>query len=149
MKFEIQGVEKVMADIKRLHGDKMKRQEILKILRRQSKPLLAAIKANTPVADKTIQGRKGQLYEPQNLKKSMAIKTSPVKNYPNVLIGPRKGERAKNDGFYAFFIQYGHGNVPEDDFIAKATSPLLSTIGTVMSSELEKYIDKKIKTLNL
>ena len=79
----------------------------------------------------------------------MAIKTSPLKNYPNVLVGPRKGARAVNDGFYAFFIQEGVYGIPKNDFIMDAARPLLNSTEKTMSVELEKYINKKIKQSNL
>ena len=147
----IEGLEGVVNEIKSLTNDRMKRLEIIKILRQQVKPILAAVKANTPVADEDIIFRK-KVYQPENLKKSMAIKTSPSKRYPNVLIGPRKGPNKVNDGFYAFFIQYGYlwnYNIPANDFIGDAAEPLLGSVSTTMSVELEKYIYKKAETLNL
>jgi hypothetical protein len=147
----IDGIEGVVGEIKKLTKDRMKRLEIIKILRQQVKPILAAVKANTPVADEDIKFRK-RIYHPENLKKSMAIKTSPMKNYPNVLIGPRKGSDKVNDGFYAFFIQYGYlwnYRIPANDFIGDAAGPLLGSVSTTMSAELERYIYKKAQTLNL
>ena len=149
MNLNVEGIDDVINEIIAISNDRMKRGEILKILRRQAKPILAAIKANTPVADKPIVGRNGKVYEPENLKKSMAIKTSPLKNYPNVLVGPRKGARAVNDGFYAFFIQEGVYGIPKNDFIMDAARPLLNSTEKTMSVELEKYINKKIKQSNL
>ena len=147
--FQIQGMEGVINEIKLLSDDRMKRLEILKILRRQMKPILAAVRANTPIATKIIKGRNGKVYEPENLKKSFAIKTSPIKKYPNVLMGPRKGNNAKYDGFYAFWIEYGAYDIPETNFISNAAEPLMPSVNTTMSNELEKYIYKKAETLNL
>jgi len=147
--FQIQGMEGVINEIKLLSDDRMKRLEILKILRRQMKPILAAVRANTPIATKIIKGRNGKVYEPENLKKSFAIKTSPIKKYPNVLMGPRKGNNAKYDGFYAFWIEYGAYDIPETNFISNAAEPLMPSVNTTMSNELEKYIYKKAQTLNL
>ena len=149
MNLNVEGIDDVINEIIAISNDRMKRGEILKILRRQAKPILAAIKANTPVADGPIVGRNGKVYEAGNLKKSMAIKTSPLKNYPNVLVGPRKGARAVNDGFYAFFIQEGVYGIPKNDFIMDAARPLLNSTEKTMSVELEKYINKKIKQSNL
>jgi len=148
---QIEGLHGVIGEIKKLTNDRMKRLEIIKILRQQVKPILAAVKANTPVADEDIKFR-DRVYYPENLKKSMAIKTSPSKRYPNVLIGPRKGSNKVNDGFYAFFIQYGYlwnYNVPKNDFIGDAAGPLIGSVNTKMSVELERYIYKKAEKLNL
>jgi len=149
MNLSVEGIDNVINEIIAISDDRMKRGEILKILRRQAKPILAAVKSNTPVADGPIVGRNGKVYEAGNLKKSMAIKTSPLKNYPNVLVGPRKGARAVNDGFYAFFIQEGVYGIPKNDFIMDAARPLLNSTEKTMSVELEKYINKKIKQSKL
>jgi HK97 gp10 family phage protein len=145
----IEGLEGVIAEIKLLTDDRMKRREIIKILKRQVKPILEAVKANTPIADKPIMGRDGKVYEPENLKKSFAIWASPHKQYVNVLIGPKKGYRAKYDGFYAFFVEEGAGNIPATHFIRNASEPFMASVSTTMSAELERYIYKKAQTLNL
>ena len=62
----IQGIEGVVGEIKKLTSDKMKRLEIIKILRTQVKPILAAIKANTPVADEDIVYRKNNMSSDNN-----------------------------------------------------------------------------------
>jgi len=145
---KIEGIKGVQSEIKSLADDKLKRREILKILRRQVKPLLKQIKSRAPIAEKEIQVIKTK-YKPQNLKKSMAIKTSPIKNYPNVLVGPRMGANKKNDGFYAFFIQYGTSKMPKNDFIGDAFNSVGASIEKIASKELENYINKKAKKLNL
>ena len=149
MKFKIEGIEAVQREIESLSDDKMKRREILKILRRQTKPILSAVQANTPEADK-VGIFKGVKYDPGNLRRSMAIKTGRSKEYPNVLVGPRQGKKAKNyDGFYAWWIQYGTIYKKPNDFIWKAAAPLLDSVHTTASAETKKYIEKKIRTLNL
>lgn len=148
MNYKIEGFEAVYKEIQKLPDDRMKRQKILAILRRQVKPILAAIKLAAPKADKVITIRKID-YHPENLKKSMAIKTSPMKHYPNVLVGPRLGGDQKYDGFYAFFIQYGTVKMKPNDFIARAAEPLMGTVTNSASNELEKYIYNESKKLNL
>jgi hypothetical protein len=145
---KIEGFEEVFAEIKTLPDDKVKKQKLLKILRTQMRPILTAVKQNTPVADKPVKFR-GKEYPPQNLKKSMAIKTSPVKNYPNVLVGPRMGIKAKHDGFYAFWIQYGTVHQSPNDFIDKAASPLLAAREAAIAKAIDPYMGKEIKKLKL
>jgi hypothetical protein len=154
MKFDIQGIEGVTNEIKSLSDDKLKRREILKVLRRQVKPILEALKQNTPIAQNDITVR-NVTYSPGNLKKAMAIKTSPSKKYPNVLIGPRYGRGGKKyDGFYAWWIEYANGtheNNPTGgkNFIQKTLVQKGESVTKVASEQLKKYIDKKAKTLNL
>lgn len=151
----IEGIEFVANEIKNINNDKIKRREILKILKRQAKPLLRAVKAATPVADKVVRDN-GDVYPIGNLRNSMRIKTGRSKEYPNVLVGPKFGKTKKggemsslNDGYYAFFIQYGTKNQAPNDFIGRASEGLLGITDKYMSAELKKYIEKKIKQSKL
>jgi len=152
--FEIGGIQEVAREIRSLSSDKMKRKEILKILRRQAEPILMAMKLNAPESDNVIIVR-NKVYYPGDLKKSIAIKTSPSRSYPNVLVGPRYGNGAKKyDGFYAWWIEYGTGTHEADptggkNFVQKTWSQTGVSTHTEASSKLKKYIDKKAKTLNL
>ncbi len=152
--FKIEGIEAVSNEIKSLGDDKIKRREILKILRRQVDPIKAKMKQNAPESDNVIIVR-GDVYYPGNLEKAIAIKTSPSKKYPNVLVGPRYGKGAKKyDGFYAWWIEFANGTHEANptggkNFIQKTFSQTNSGVELTMSSKLKKYIDKKAKTLNL
>ena len=159
-KVRIEGIESVANEIKDISDDKIKRREILKILRRQAKPMLRAVKAATPIAPKVVNDN-GDTYPIGNLKKSMRIKTGISKNYPAVLVGPKFGKTKKkddaggsfmssiNDGYYSFFIQYGTIHQAPNDFIWKAASPLMNNTYNTMSAETKKYIEKKIKQSKL
>lgn len=154
MSFTIEGLEGVSREIKSLSSDKMKRREILKVLRRQSKPLVQAMRQNAPVADRDIVVR-GKIYSPNNLRKAIATKTSPSKKYPNVLVGPRYGRGGKKyDGFYSWWIEYGVGTHISNptggkNFIQKTMQQKGESVTNQASKELKKYIDKKAKTLKL
>jgi len=152
--FKIEGLEGVSREIKSLSSDKMKRREILKVLRRQAKPLVQAMRQNAPVADRDIVVR-GKIYSPNNLRKAIAIKTSPSKKYPNVLVGARYGRGGKKyDGFYAWWIEYGVGTHTSNptgakNFVQKTWQQKGESVKTQASDQLKKYIDKKAKKLNL
>ena len=152
--FEIDGIQEVAREIRTLSSDKMKRNQILKILRRQAKPLVQAMRQKAPVADKNITVR-GKVYAPNNLKNSIGIKTSPSKFYPNVLVGPRYGRGGKKyDGFYAWWIEYGMGTHQSNptgakNFIVNTWIQKGEMVKTQASTQLKKYIDKKAKTLKL
>ncbi len=154
MSFKIEGLEGVSREIKSLSSDKMKRREILKVLRRQAKPLLQAMRQNAPISENVIIFGDDVFY-PGNLRKAIAIKTSPSKNYPNVLVGPRYGGGAtKYDGFYAWWIEYGTGTHESNptggkNFIQKTMQQKGESVTNQASKELKKYIDKKAKTLKL
>lgn len=151
----IEGVQMVINEIKTISDDRVKRREILKILRKQMEPMKRAIKANTPIADKVVRDN-GDVYPIGNLRNSIRIKTGKSKSYPNVLVGPKFGKTKKggkmsslNDGYYAFFIQYGTINQAPNDFIGKATSGLIGITDKYMSAELARYIQRKIKKSKL
>lgn len=154
MSFKIEGIQEVSNEIKLLSSDKMKRSEILKVLRRQAKPMMQAMRQNAPESDNVIVVR-NDVYYPGNLKKSIAIKTSPSKKYPNVLVGPRYGKGAnKYDGFYAWWIEYGTGTHQSNptggkNFVQRTWIQKGEIMQTQASTQLKKYIDKKAKTLNL
>jgi len=149
--FKIEGMEGVIREIRKL-PDRAKRLEVLKILRPQVKPLKAAIKVE---ADKTnpegrvytIRG--GKRVEPGNLGDSIKIFTGRNKEFPSVFIGPDMGPKKRNDAFYAFFLQYGTIYIAPNDFIDKATKSLLPGISKKISNDLKKYLERKIKRLNL
>jgi len=164
IKFQkIEGIADVSREIISLADDKMKRREILKILRKQVKPLLQEIKNQTPIAQKIMQVR-DRKYSIGNLRNSMKIKTSKMKHYPNVLVGPKMGAKknkdtnlADGDGFYAFFIQYGYAGtrhsgsnkIPPRDFIFDAFKKVGANVERNTSKDLERYILRKAKKLNL
>ena len=157
---KIEGMQEVIREIQKLDSDVIKRREILKVLRRQSKPILRAIKKEAPVEKRgytitrRLSGTKGNrktadVYEPGNLKRSLAIKTSPLKSYPSVLIGFRYGTKYKYDGYYGNFVIWGYAGknrYAPNDFIMRGAAPLLGDVYTKASDELKKYIEKQIKS---
>ena len=48
--FDIQGFEKLANDVKSLANDRVKKKQIVAILKRQMKPIEKSVKANTPIA---------------------------------------------------------------------------------------------------
>lgn len=149
MGIKIEGMEGVIREIRKL-PPKIKRREVVKIMKRQIKPIQRAIKANTPIAerDATIRG----VEVPRgNLKRSITIFTGKNKLHPAVYVGPAMGSKKKHDGFYGYFIQYGLGTSKgtPNDFIGEAALPLLGSVNKVMSKDLKRYIDNRAKTLNL
>jgi len=58
---KIEGMEELTRQIQNIPNDKVKRRELLKILRRQAKPLLASIKSKVPISDGFIKVRGGSV----------------------------------------------------------------------------------------
>ena len=154
MIFEIEGMQELTAKIKAL-PDRTKRLEVLKILRRQMNPIKKAVKDATPVATrassrsvKSVGGeKKTYKYEPENLKKSIGIFTGKSKYFPAVYVGPAMGVKKRYDGYYGFFVIYGTKFIKGTDYVRKTAAPLLPNVTKVMTSDLKKYIDKRIQQL--
>ena len=147
----IEGMNGVIREIIKLPS-RAKFLEIRKILRRQVKPLKAAIKVEadkTNPEGRTYKIRGGKTVEPGNLGDSIKIFNGRNKEFPSVFIGPDMGGKKKNDAFYAFFVQYGTIHIAPNDFIDKATKSLLPSLGKEISRDLEKYLQRKIKRSNL
>tara|TARA_R110000868_G_scaffold108761_4_gene296613 strand:- start:4113 stop:4610 length:498 start_codon:yes stop_codon:yes gene_type:complete len=152
--FAIEGMDELIRKIKAL-PDRTKRLEVLKILRRQMNPIKKAVRDNTPIATrsssrsvKSVGGQpKRYKYEPENLKKSIGIFTGKSRLMPAVYVGPAMGAKRKYDGYYGFFVIYGTKFMKGDDFVRKAAAPLIQNVTKVMTTDLKKYIDKRIKQL--
>ena len=148
MIFEIEGMQELTAKIKAL-PDRTKRLEVLKILRRQMKPIQSAIRNATPEADAPIKFR-GKIYPIGNAKKSISIFTGRNKEYPQVYVGPTTGKKRKYDAWYLYLLVYGwrdNRSTKDLDYIRKTANPLLPNVTKVMTSDLKKYIDKRIQQL--
>lgn len=93
---EIKGFKELERKIKEL-PEKVKRKEVIKILRTSAKPTLRAAKNEVPVAS-------------GNLKKSLGIivgKKGRSKENPTIYVGPRSGGRLKYDGWYGAIVHGG------------------------------------------
>jgi len=151
-RIKIEGMEELIGQITNISNDKIKRRELLKILRRQAKPLLKVIQSKVPTGDGLINVR-GKLYErkdyafDENLKKSFKIQTGRSKMYPNVAVGPTRGKKKTNDGWYAHMVLYGTKYIQGDDFVKKAADQVLPALSVTASEQLRKYIVKKTKQI--
>ena len=153
---QIEGMDRIVKEIEKL-DDKMKRKEIIKILRRQVEPMKEAIKAEAPVYDRTVaryttDGKVADIYKAGNLRDSITIKSGRNKGYPNVAVGPAFGVKKKYDGYYSFFVVYGYaGNnrVAPNDFILRGATKVWKQVTEGTSDKLEKYIERKIKKLDI
>lgn len=145
---QIEGMDEIIAKIKAL-PDRTKRLEVLKILRRQMKPIQSAVRNATPEADRPIKVR-GKVYMPGNAKKSISIFSGKSKLMPSVFVGPATGKKRKYDAWYLYLLVYGwrdNRSTRNLDYIRKTASPLIPNATKVMTDDLKKYIDKRIKQL--
>lgn len=153
---EIQGFKKLNSKINQL-SDKIKKREMLKILRIASKPTIQAARAAAPVSEKIHKryGKKGQsqvlaIYSPGNLKKSIGNilgKKGFGKNNAVIYVGPRsKGK--KYDGYYGAFLEYGTVNMKPQPFMGPAYNKTKGQVTADAENKTIKLIQKKINQLS-
>jgi HK97 gp10 family phage protein len=100
----VEGFDKLVAQIRKLANDKDKRREMLILLRQIANPTLKAAKVFAPVSKRKHKAR-GKIIAPGNLKKSLGTITGKSEN-PTILVGPRA--KGNFDGWYGNFVEKGH-----------------------------------------
>lgn len=108
IRVDIEGFDKLTAQLKRLGNDKDKKREVLIILRNQAKPTLSAARSLVPVSKKEhlVSGKRTrQMIQPGTLKKSLGLITGRADN-PTIYVGPRA--KGSNNGWYGHFVHDGH-----------------------------------------
>ena len=103
----VEGFDKLVAQIRKLANDKDKRREMLILLRQIANPTLKAAKVFVPVSRKPhlVSGKRTrEIIKPGNLKKSLGFITGKSEN-PTILVGPRVKGSFK--GWYGHFVHDG------------------------------------------
>lgn len=104
IKVDIEGFDRLIAQLKKLGDDKDKKPEVLLILRQIAKPTLSAAKSIVPVSKRKHIAR-GSVIEPGNLRKSLGMITGKKTINPTVYVGPRVKGSFK--GWYGHFVHDG------------------------------------------
>ncbi len=143
IKFE--GMDEVIRAIKQLGIDISKRNELLKIFRRQMKPYIKAVKRKGIIKDtKYPVKRFGVTYEPGNLRRSFKVwaNKSRKKDFIYVFAGPQTKER-EGSGYYGLYLLPGgsSGRVKnKNDWLKKGFNASRAAMESGVSLELRKYI---------
>ncbi len=102
---KIEGLDKLFKELKNL-PDKLKRKELLKILRTSARPTLNTAKANLKRIMSQTKGRYPAWYKTSgNLVKSLGLITGKNMENPTILVGARV--KGGNKGFHAHFLELG------------------------------------------
>ena len=147
--------------------DKMKIKAMSGIIRKNLKPVAAAIKANTPVRKSTFKGtvirkrKDGSVStkaEVGNLKASIGVKTfrsqsKGVTGYAGINNGKVSEEddnlfRTK-DGWYGFFLERGTKKIPKNPFISRAAAMSVPLASESLQTDIKNYIVDNAKKLGL
>lgn len=118
--------------------DKMKRTELLKIMRRVAKPTAEAAKRN--LKSRNVTGV---------LEKSIGNITSKNKKYPNILVGPRI--KGKHGGYYGHLVEFGHGGpkpAPARPFMRPAYDETKGQVTADAAAKVAAYLEKRANQLN-
>lgn len=133
--FEIEGFDKFLREVEKL-PDRMKRNELLKVLRRSSKPTIQAAKRN-------IHSRSNRLG------KSIGNITGKNREYPNVMVGPRV--KGKNEGFHGHLVEFGHGGphpAPANPFMRPAYDETKNRVSDDLAKKISAYLEKQANKLS-
>lgn len=140
--------------IRELGDDKTKRQEVLKILRRQVKPAISRMQAIAPEAKKDViySRDKSVVFKPGNLKRSIKVFTGKNKQFPSVYVGPRAKGKPSGSGYYGYFVAYGTKGIRairrgKNNFIEKTGASVGNSVLRDIGDKTLKYIDKRAKQL--
>ena len=169
---DIQGFELLNSKIKLLATDRLKKAEMLKVLRKVSQPILNAAKSQAPIGSKShtrytgvkkgIRRKRGTVsasfktvYDPLNLKKSLGKivgKRGLGKKNAVLYVGARSKGR-KHDGYYAHMIvrkgfkgkrRLGSTN----DFMGRAYNQTKGGVTAEAEKQVTNALQKQINKLS-
>lgn len=147
---EVEGYDTLLRKVRQLGNDKVKRREMLKILRQASKGTVRAGRAQAPVSSKqhVISGsRARRVINPGQLRKSIGNITGKAKDKAVIYVGPRtKGKRY--DGFYGAFVHGGTKNITADPFMDRAYQQTKGQVTAETEKSVARYIQKQIDRLS-
>lgn len=110
----IEGLDDLIKGFQQI--DKNTEKALKKAVGKGARVVLRAAKAKCPVGDEAYN------HQPGNLRRSLKAKVLKPK-YPGVvtaLIGPEKGKKVKNDGWYGRLVEYGTVKMAPQPFLRPA-----------------------------
>jgi len=153
--FEIEGFKTLQSKIKRL-PDKVKKREMLRVLRAVAKPTVAAARSEAPVGDKVhkrYSRRDGSVlgvYNPGNLKKSIGNITGrrgSAKVNAVLYVGPRSKGR-KYDGYYGAMVHGGTKFQRPNKYMDRAYNRTKGLVTRDAEDKVAKAIQRQIDKLS-
>lgn len=148
--YEIKGFKELKRKIQAL-PDKVKRREMVKILRLTARSTVLAARVEAPKSTKAHMLRGGKVIQPGNLKKSIKVETLRRSKVPMVAVGPKSS--GKHDGFYGRqFVIPGHrtraGNfVKPNNFMERGFDRTKGLVSAEMVQRTEKLVQRQIDRL--
>ena len=151
--FKIEGFDEVINAIQQME-DRTKRNELLKIFRRQIEPAKRVMIAQSPKAKRTVKYHRDKSieYKPGNLKRAIKKFTGRSKDYPTIFTGAQ-AKKPVGSGYYSWFIQKGTNRTDgrsitkKNDYVERADGLVSAIMGDKASGEVYKYLRRKAKNL--
>ena len=129
--------------------------ELTTVMEKHADPVLQALKNNTPVivSGKNVtrreNGRVVAVYEPGNLRKSMAIFKGQSTRFPKIYLGPQVGKQKEDDGYYAYFLIKGtsgkYGSIKPNNFPKRTEIQMRSYIQNVIGRQIVETTENAIQ----
>ena len=153
--WEVKGFDELQKKLKSL-PDKMKRREVIKILRRAARDTVKEARNQAPKSKKAHVFKRdsksvAKVINPGHLRKSIKVAVPRKSENPMVFVGPRSS--GKYDGFYGrAWVIPGHKirggkKIAPDPFMERAFDRTEGKISRDSVAGVEKYLKKLIDKL--
>jgi HK97 gp10 family phage protein len=111
-----------------------------------ARQFIKGAKSRCPVGTKAREGG-SYPHQPGNLRKSIKGKILKPKNPGQVaaICGPEVGPKAKNDGYYGYWVEYGTNTAAPNPFMRKTEDEDKQKVDNVMALEYKKALDGKLE----
>lgn len=141
----IEGMEQLAARVRNLPPS-IRKKQMEKVFRAGSKQMLQMIKSKAPVAEKTIKrysgGKVAAIYQPGNLRDSIAYLPTKDNLKMYTRITPRVGKNRKNDGYYAHFLEGGTKKMAAKSWFLDAAQTAHAETVQNISAQMDKIFNK-------
>lgn len=149
---KLEGFEEFIEIVKKL-PDNVKSKAMMEIMKKNLKPVAAAIKNQTPISSKLYHVRyrrgKGDTVTTirGNLRRSIDIKGFSRGNKPTAYAGIQKRNGA--DGWYGFFLERGTKYISKNPFISRGAAMMIPMAQENLIMDIKNYIVAKANKLGL
>jgi len=118
----------------------------IQAVRAGARQFIKGAKKRCPVGKEAREGGRYP-HQPGNLKKSIKGKVLKVRNPGQAvaIVGPETGKRAKHDGFYGYWVEYGTSTAMPHPFMRPTEDEDKEKVNNVMALEYKKAIEGKFE----
>lgn len=122
-------------------------KELKKILRKNAKRVVKQAKSNIPKAQKDVHryqnGKIVETHKPGTLRKSIGV--LPLRRTSAVYVGPRAGEKYKNNGWFGHFLELGTVHYKGIHYMEKAYNATKDAVLNGLKVDVKTIVDNWTK----